>query len=100
MGLTQQQFAAKIHCSTIALKKIEAEERRPSAQMVDHIAEILNIPHQERTLFLGFARGDWQSAPTISIEDMPWRVPRTNLPTLLTSFIGREKEMEEIIQRV
>ena len=100
MGLTQQQLAAKLHCSTIALKKIEAEERRPSAQMVEGIAEILNIPLRERTSFLRFARGDWQSAPTVQIEDTPWRVPRTNLPIPSTSFIGREKEVEEIIQLV
>jgi non-specific serine/threonine protein kinase len=100
MGLTQQQLAAKLHCSTIALKKIEAEERRPSAQMVEGIAEILNIPLRERTSFLRFARGDWQSAPTVQIEDTPWRVPRINLPIPSTSFIGREKEVEEIIQLV
>ena len=32
-GWTQRQLALQIHCSTSALKKIEAEERRPSAQI-------------------------------------------------------------------
>ena len=100
MGLTQRQLAAQISCSTIALKKIEAEERRPSPQMVECIAEVLTIPQHERTSFLRFARGDWKSAPTSQSEELPWRVssttPRSNLPTPLTSFIGREKELKEI----
>ena len=100
LGLTQQQLAAQISCSTIALKKIEAEERRPSPQMVECIAEVLTIPQHERTSFLRFARGDWKSAPTPQSEESPWRVssttPRSNLPTPLTSFIGREKELKEI----
>jgi predicted ATPase/DNA-binding XRE family transcriptional regulator len=100
MGLTQQQLAAKIHCSTIALKKIEAEERRPSAQMVERIAEVLNIPHLEQMPFLRFARGDWQYAPSSDREDMPWRasdeVSRSNLPLQMSSFVGRDKERKEI----
>ena len=101
-GLTQQQLAAQINCSTIALKKIEAEERRPSAQIAERLAEIFNIPTSDRTTFLRFARGDWKSGPAGVIEDTPWRVstefPRTNLPFPLTSFIGREKEVEEILR--
>ncbi len=100
MGFTQQQLAAQISCSTITLKKIEAEERRPSPQMVECIAEVLTVPYHERTSFLRFARGDWKSAPTLESEDRPWRVsttsPRSNLPTPLTSFVGREKELKEI----
>ena len=100
MGLTQRQLAARINCSTIMLKKVEAEERRPSAQIVERLAEIFNISPIEQINFLQFARGDWKSAPTSQSEELPWRVsnttPRSNLPTPLTSFIGREKELKEI----
>ena len=100
LGLTQGQLAAQIRCSTIALKKIEAEDRRPSPQMVECIAEVLTIPPHERISFLRFARGDWKSAPAAQSEGSPWRVPgttpRSNLPSPLTSFIGREKELKEI----
>jgi predicted ATPase/transcriptional regulator with XRE-family HTH domain/Tfp pilus assembly protein PilF len=100
-GLTQEQLALQISCSTSALKKIEAEERRPSAPIVERLAEIFNIPSSEHISFLRFARGDWKSVPTLQSGDAPWRVPipvpPTNLPISLTSFIGREKEVEEII---
>src|SRR5215216_6734325 len=62
-GLTQDQLALQISCSTSALKKIEAEERRPSIPIVEQLAEIFDIPQAERTAFLRFARGDWQAAP-------------------------------------
>jgi non-specific serine/threonine protein kinase len=100
MGLTQRQLAAQINCSTVMLKKIEAEERRPSAQIVERLAEIFNIFPTEQIHFLQFARGDWKFAPTSQGEELPRRVssttPRSNLPTPLTSFIGREKELKEI----
>ena len=100
MGLTQRQLAAQINCSTVMLKKVEAEERRPSAQIVKRLAEIFNISLTEQIHFLQFARGDWKFAPPSQSEELPWRVssttPRSNLPTPLTSFIGREKEMKEI----
>lgn len=76
-GLTQQQLALQISCSTSALKKIEAEERRPSEQIVGRLAEIFNIPQNERTAFLRFARGDWRAAPT-GAENAPWRFPQVH----------------------
>ena len=100
MGLTQRQLAARINFSTIMLKKVEAEERRPSAQIVERLAEIFNISPIEKINFLQFARGDWKSAPASQSEESPWRVssitPRSKLPTPLTSFIGRGKELKEI----
>jgi transcriptional regulator with XRE-family HTH domain len=95
MGLTQQQLAARINYSTIALKKIEAEERRPSPEIVERLAEIFNISQDEQIAFLRFARGDWKSAPSMESQDTPWRSPRasprSNLPASLTSLIGREQ---------
>ena len=102
-GWTQQQLALQINCSISALRKLESEERRPSAQVIERLAELFNIPKNERKSFLAFARGDWQaiSSPDGETGEAPWRVlhiaPRTNLPAALTSFIGREKEQTEVI---
>jgi predicted ATPase/transcriptional regulator with XRE-family HTH domain len=96
-GLTQEQLAQQVTCSTITLRKIEAEERRPSAQIVERLAEIFNIPPNEQTSFLRFARGDWRSAPGEVIEDAPWHASttshRSNLPTSLTSLIERGSDI-------
>lgn len=100
LGWTQQQLAAQIHCSTVMLKKIEAEERRPSAQIVERLGVIFNIPQDEQTKFLHFARGDWKSAPTAGSDDTPWKVssttPRSNLPASLSSLIGREQDLSAV----
>jgi predicted ATPase/DNA-binding XRE family transcriptional regulator len=99
-GLTQEQLADQVSCSTITLRKIESEERRPSAQIVERLAEIFNIPQNEQTAFLRFARGDWKAAPTIESEDAPWRAalvsPRSNLPASFTSLIGREQDIAKV----
>ena len=100
MGWTQDQLALQISCSTSALKKLEAEERRPSAQIVERLAEIFDIPLNEQASFLRFARGDWRLAPKERMEDAPWRAatasPRSNLPASLTSLIGREQDIAKI----
>jgi transcriptional regulator with XRE-family HTH domain len=104
LGLTQEQLARQLSCSTSALRKIEAEERRPSEQMVERLAEIFSIPSNEQIAFLHFARGNWRFAPAEVVIDAPWREsiasPRSNLPAPLTSFIGREKEQAELLKLV
>lgn len=99
-GLTQGQLAEKVSCSTITLRKIEGEERRPSAQIVERLAEVFKIPPNEQTSFLRFARGDWRSAPTETKESHPWQVsttlPRSNVPATINSLIGRGPEIAEI----
>ena len=100
-GWTQQQLAQKINCSTSALRKFESEERRPSAEVVEQLAIIFTIPQEEHKSFLRFARGDWDAMAVSNAADEPWRVsnlePQSNLPSLITSFIGRGKEQAEVI---
>ncbi|MEO5886241.1 MAG: helix-turn-helix domain-containing protein [Anaerolineales bacterium] len=99
-GLTQEQLAQQIGCATITLRKIESEERRPSAQIVERLAEIFKIPQKEQPAFLRFARGDWESAPAIESDNAPWRAsatfPRSRLPSRLTELIGREQDVAQV----
>lgn len=97
-GLTQEQLGRWVGCATITVRKIEADERRPSEQMVARLAEILSISPDEQTVFLHFARGrlteSWRHA---SFENA-WRLPtHSRLPVPSTSFIGREAEIARII---
>ena len=71
-GLTREQLAHQIGCAVITLRKIEAEERHPSVQIVERLMEILNIPSDQNTAFLRFARGDWRSAPMGAPVNFPW----------------------------
>jgi predicted ATPase/DNA-binding XRE family transcriptional regulator len=100
LGLTQEQLAQQICCSTILLRKIEAEERRPSTQIIERLAEVFKVASPEREAFFRFARGDWRAAPPEVAEGVPRSIPRSGprsrLPASTTSFIGREKELKEI----
>lgn len=103
-GWTQQELAQKINCSTSALRKLESELRRPSPQTVEQLADLFAIPPSERKTFLRFARGDWQAFSTAGGEEIAWGISeterRSNLPALITSFIGREREQREIVDLV
>lgn len=56
LDLTQGALAQKVSCSQAAIKKIEADERRPSRGLAQRLAEQLAIPAQERAAFLQAAR--------------------------------------------
>jgi predicted ATPase/transcriptional regulator with XRE-family HTH domain len=100
LDLTQDALADRVGCSVGLIRKIEAEERRPSAQIVERLADIFSIPQEEQTAFRRFARGELRSAPADTEENFPWHTTtestRTNLPATVTSFIGREQEIGEV----
>ena len=100
--LTQDGLADRVGCSVAMIRKIESEQRRPSAQIAERLAEIFNIAPNERTAFLRFARGDWRSAPAEIKEDLPWHLPTkstpSNLPARTTALIGRAKEIALVLE--
>ena len=104
LGLTQEELAQQLNCSTIMLRKIEAEERRPSATMIEQLAKILNIPPSEQLKFQSFARGNLRVFMKEAAEVYPWQLnvalSRSNLPASLTSFIGRENELSLLRQYI
>jgi hypothetical protein len=88
-----------VGCSAITLRKLEAESRRPSKQIAERLAEVLQVAPDEHADFLRFARGDPFAAPAESKapgKSEPPKAPAHNLPLQLTSFIGREKEIAEV----
>lgn len=98
LGLSQKEVALCARCSTVAIRKIEAGERRPSRQVVEVLAHCLDIPPEERTGFLKFARAEPSTALNVakhqSVDSRwPWRTLYANLPAQPTLFIGREKEI-------
>ncbi|HEY5903095.1 MAG TPA: helix-turn-helix domain-containing protein [Anaerolineales bacterium] len=104
LDLTQQQLADQVGCSLAAIKKIETDQRRPSRQIAERLADSLGVPANQRGVFLEVARGlraaeqlPLTRGPSLPTETPPGR-PKPildNLPVQLTSFIGRERELSE-----
>ena len=96
LDLTRAGLADRVGCSVATIRKLEDEERRPSAQIAERLADIFKIPTNERETFLQFARGNWTSVPGSKEEEVPWRSstpaftprPRSNVPATATSSLG------------
>ena len=93
LDLTQQELADQVGCARITLRRIESGALKPSKELAQILLEKLGAPPAERELWLRFARG---------LSGFPEKAnsfsgkPITNLLSLLTSFIGREKVKNEI----
>lgn len=107
LDLTQQNLAKRVGCSASLIFKIESDERRPSRQIVELLAQHLEIPPDQHTLFLKVARQEKEvdrlgAVPPLSTpESAPVsKPPQPNLPLPLTSIIGRGHEVRAIIHQL
>jgi WD40 repeat protein/transcriptional regulator with XRE-family HTH domain len=55
--LTQQELARRISCALTTIKKLEADERRPSRELAERFAQVLEVPPSDLSAFLQLARG-------------------------------------------
>src|SRR5262245_44823415 len=55
-GLTQEDFAEQVGISIETISKVERGERRPSKQVAERMAQVLELPAAERPAFLRAAR--------------------------------------------
>ena len=106
LKLTREEFANCVGCSVAMLRKIEDDERRPSAQIAELIANCLDIPSDERGTFIKVARGQLTTErlspvskrvahPSISSAQAA-PLPHINLPVLPTPLIGRQHEVDKL----
>ena len=56
LDLTQEALAQRVSCSGFTIRKIEADERRPSRRLAERLTAALAIPEEERRDFLAAAR--------------------------------------------
>ena len=56
LDLTQEALAQRVSCSGFSIRKIEADERRPSRGLAERLATSLGIPEEARGEFLDAAR--------------------------------------------
>ncbi len=100
LDLTQAELASKVSCSLSMLRKIERDERRPSVQLAELLADHLAIEAAQRGPFLRLARGKFVQdlgSPTqpggIAIPDLAkFRDPTEDQ----APFVSRERELRTL----
>jgi len=98
LDLTRKALASQVGCAEVTLRRIENGALKPSKELAYILLEKIGVPESERAQWVQFARGltEYPEQPPASSPSKSL----TNLPSLLTTFIGREKAQAEIIQHV
>jgi predicted ATPase/transcriptional regulator with XRE-family HTH domain len=103
LDLTQQELGQLVGCSSETIRKIEADDRRPSRLIAERLARHLAIPAAEQAAFVKAGRAalcpDQLDSPTQPTDTPPWQLPRPHPHNLLrqaTPLIGREAEVATI----
>ena len=112
LDLTQARLAQQVGCAVATIKKLEADERRPSLQMAERLADCLAVPAEERAGFLRAARAEVslhrqglatpdsvpvymaRAAATVPAPD---QAHVSNLPAASNRLLGRRAEVAALL---
>lgn len=99
LDLTQAELAKRIGCATVTIQKIERDERRPSLQIAELLAEQLQLSAELRGAFLHAARAetsvDRLSAAATTPPDHPPAAPTGGLVTVVCCDIPDAARMRD-----
>lgn len=56
LGLTQREFAALVYCASVTLRKIEADQLRPSRELAESIVSRAGVETHECEGLVNWAR--------------------------------------------
>jgi predicted ATPase/DNA-binding XRE family transcriptional regulator len=96
-GLTQAELARRLGCAPITLRKIEAEERRPSPELTQRMANALRVPAEQRDAFMRFARGELLAGEELDGAVQPAQAASgPHLPNPPYDIIGRDDILKQV----
>jgi predicted ATPase/DNA-binding XRE family transcriptional regulator/Tfp pilus assembly protein PilF len=105
--MTQNDLAKQVNYALITIKKIEMDERRPSVQLAERLADCLGVPEAERLIFIEAARArasvDRLSTPAqpLGKDHSTASLPaHTILPIPLTPLLGRTEQVALVLQQI
>lgn len=101
LDMTQAELGRRAGASEAMIRKIEADERRPSRELAELLADHLALPANEREAFLLAARDITAVAvlplpaepPAVSPPSLP---PPSNLPAPMTSMVNRLNDLAAV----
>jgi len=103
--LTQENLAELAGCATETIRKIEAGVLRPSKQIAERLAEVLDVPDVERAAFVRLARvGTSADEPAPSPDEHelanPYKGLRPFMEADAADFFGREALTQYLLARL
>ena len=96
LDLTQEELARRVGCARITIRKIEAEQLRPSKQMAELLREHLGVPSGESEGFPAVCPR--RERRTRSVEPTYGR--HTTFLCSSTSFVGRDRRNRRSVRRL
>jgi predicted ATPase/DNA-binding CsgD family transcriptional regulator/transcriptional regulator with XRE-family HTH domain len=104
LGLSLDSLSERLDCTADELRTIEAGRAMPGKEMAGRLADFFEVREEERPVFILFASSDLDAdtdfeASDLAGDETPWRhreTPPNNLPAQVTSFIGREGEVDKV----
>ena len=104
LDLTQEALARRVCCSGFTIRKIEADERRPSRRLAERLTASLAIPEEERRDFLDAARAlhttnRLQLDPTPAATDARATRPTAAIHSPLPSATGTASDATPFVGR-
>ncbi len=104
LDLTQDDLARKVSCSLSMLRKIERDERRPSEQLAELLADHLAIDDSQRSSFLSLARGKYipDIEETIQASDslIPVLTASKDQKSETAPFVARERQLQMLHEQL
>jgi len=101
LDLTQEALARQVGCAEVTIKKIEADERRPSRQIAERLADSLEIAPADRVAFLRAARGelaaDRLDMPAPPLTPQPVAMPLSS--DILVTKLYRPRPRPDLVTR-
>ena len=78
-GLTQSELARRAGCAPITVRKIEADDLRPSVQLAELLAQALSVPDTEQLAFVQLARQETDPSPLPAPTPAPLEIGQADL---------------------
>ena len=97
LDLTQQELVKRVGCAVVTLRKIEANERRPSRPLAKRLAQSLLLSAEETSVFLEMATGERPPSRLVRSTKDGRSFSTGTLPEPMTPLIGRSIELAAIV---
>ncbi len=99
LDLTQANLAHRLGCSTITLRKWEADALQPSRELVERLADLLGLAPAERVAFIRAGRSALINTAGPEIQN-PYKGLRAFQEADAADFFGREALVQRCLERM